>query len=93
MINQQSGFIKILMVYFYYFPSPEFQVVRLQALCYIDRGNILKIHLITVSRMSMSAGAEQSFPLFGFEFRTVLDLIIETFAKPCTMVKRYLVIS
>ena len=31
--------------------------------------------------MSMSAGAEQSFPLFGFEFRTVLDLIIETLAN------------
>ena len=29
----------------------------------------------------MSAGAEQSFPLFGFEFRTVLDLIIETLAN------------
>ena len=33
--------------------------------------------------MSMSTEAEQNFPLFGFEFRTVLDLIIETFAKPC----------
>ena len=32
MINRQSGFIKILMVYFYNFPSPEFQVVRLLAL-------------------------------------------------------------
>ena len=43
--------------------------------------------------MSMSTEAEQNFPLFGFEFRTVLDLIIETFAKPCFMVERHLGIS